>query len=363
MGESDVDARIIVYHYMSVLTPKLAEKFKKEVNVSGDLLPGSPQLSDIVKQFKDRTSDNDMSKEVKKRKCVDDETVGLHKKPKNEELFSSKPSDKIAHPIERKRIFIRNVGKDSVYEDFQESVEKFGKVSDFSNPGRGFCFLTFSEGKSAKACVTALNKTEIAGKTVLMNLAREESETESTIGEDCKLFVHGVSQDIDEDDIKAKFETFGNVIDSFNPGKGFAFVTFSLAEEAAAAAEGLNGKEAFGNIINVNVSKPKVKSPAVEKKDLKIKKSKKEKKEGVRLFVNNVSQDTSQEELKTAFEAYGTVTDAYNPAKGFAFVNFATENEANAAIEGLSGKEICGKIIECNIARFKKKAQKGRAKS
>jgi len=55
---------------------------------------------------------------------------------------------------------------------------------------------------------------------------------------------------------------------------------------------------------------------------------------------------------------HGTVTDAYNPGKGFAFVNFDTEEEANAAIEALSGKEVCGKEVECNIAKFKKKVQK-----
>ena len=45
------------------------------------------------------------------------------------------------------------------------------------------------------------------------------------------------------------------------------------------------------------------------------------------------------------FKAHGTVTDTYNQGKGFAFVNFATEVEANAAIEALNGKEICGNKV------------------
>jgi RNA recognition motif-containing protein len=44
------------------------------------------------------------------------------------------------------------------------------------------------------------------------------------------------------------------------------------------------------------------------------------------------------------------------------FVNFVTEDEANAAIEAINGKEVCGKEVECNFAKFKKKVQKGRAK-
>ena len=35
--------------------------------------------------------------------------------------------------------------------------------------------------------------------------------------------------------------------------------------------------------------------------------------EGAKLFVHNVSEDTSQEALREAFENHGTVTDAYNP--------------------------------------------------
>ena len=361
MTEPDTNINDIVLDYLSVVTPKLAKKFRKDINILGDLPTGSPRLLDIVQHFKGRDVDN-KDKEEKKRRA-DDEISESDKKVKKVKNIGSEPTVKVSSPIERKKIFIRNVGKESVYEDFQESVEKFGEVTDFLNPGRGFCFLTFSTGKSAKDCVTALNKTEIAGKVVLMNIAREESESESTSGESCKLFVHGVQQEIDEDDIKAEFESFGKIVDCFNPGKGFAFVTFTVPEEASAAAEALNGKELFGRNISVNVSKPKVKLPAKENKEIKNKKTKKEKKVGVRVFINNVSEDTSQEDLKKAFEEHGSVTDTYNPGKGFAFVNFSTESEANKAVEAMNGKEVCGKEIECNIARFKKKIQKGRARS
>ena len=59
-------------------------------------------------------------------------------------------------PVERKKIFIRNVRKNCTYEDFQEKVERFGEVTDFFNPGRG-CFITFSSSKAAKECVAVLN--------------------------------------------------------------------------------------------------------------------------------------------------------------------------------------------------------------
>jgi len=298
----------------------------------------------------------------------DTEVAGktVHMRIAREKPEAKAASQKKKVPAERREIFIRNVGKDFVYEDFKSKVEQFGEVTNFVNPGRGFCFLTFSSTEAANACVVALNNTEIAGKTVQMNIARKKTAGSTGKGtsdnvDGCKLFVHGVKQETDADELKTAFEKFGNVTDSFNPGKGFAFVTFSTPEEATAAAEGLNGKEVCGNSVSVNVSTPKVK-PEAEKKEGGKALKKKKALASVRIFVNNVSENTSQDDLKAAFSAHGTVTDAYNPGKGFAFVNFATADEAQAAIDALSGQEVCGKEVECNIAKFKK-VQKGRGKS
>merc|ERR1719472_231523 len=59
--------------------------------------------------------------------------------------------------------------------------------------------------------------------------------------------------------------------------------------------------------------------------------------EGAKLFVHNVSEETSQEDLRGAFENHGTVTDAYNPGKGFAFITFSSPDEAQAAIKAMDG--------------------------
>ena len=42
--------------------------------------------------------------------------------------------------VERRKIFIRNVGKDCVHEDFQEKVESVGEVTESLNPEHGFCW-------------------------------------------------------------------------------------------------------------------------------------------------------------------------------------------------------------------------------
>ena len=63
------------------------------------------------------------------------------------------------------------------------------------------------------------------------------------------------------------------------------------------------------------------------------------------VYVGNLSYDLSEDDLKTAFAEYGEVTsakiisDRYSGrSKGFGFIEMSSDDEAKAAIEGLSGK-------------------------
>ena len=76
------------------------------------------------------------------------------------------------------------------------------------------------------------------------------------------------------------------------------------------------------------------------------------------VYVGNLSYDLSEEDLKTAFGEYGEVTsakiisDRYSGrSKGFGFIEMSSDDEAKAAIEGLSGKELAGRAIGVNEAR------------
>jgi len=76
------------------------------------------------------------------------------------------------------------------------------------------------------------------------------------------------------------------------------------------------------------------------------------------VYVGNLSYDLSEEDLKTAFGEYGEVTsakiisDRYSGrSKGFGFIEMSSDDEAKAAIEGLSGKELAGRAIVVNEAR------------
>lgn len=79
-----------------------------------------------------------------------------------------------------------------------------------------------------------------------------------------------------------------------------------------------------------------------------------------KLFVGNISWDSSDEDLKNLFSEFGEVTSARivtdkfsGRSRGFGFVEMATDEQAKAAIEGLDGKDFMGREIAVNVARPK----------
>lgn len=77
-----------------------------------------------------------------------------------------------------------------------------------------------------------------------------------------------------------------------------------------------------------------------------------------KLFVGNLSFRTSSEDLRTAFSAAGNVESASviedretGRSRGFAFVEMATPEEAQAAIDAFHGKEIDGRALTVNEAK------------
>jgi len=199
-----------------------------------------------------------------------------------------------------------------------------------------------------------------------MNIARPKGEKPAPgtggkrqqAADGCKLFVHGVTQETNNADLQAAFEAHGTVTDAYNPGKGFAFVTFSKPSEATAAMEAFDNQEVCGCFVNVSVAKPKGGEGTPRgggrgggRGGAGGGGGRRQEVEGAKLFVHNVSEDTPTDDLYEAFGKHGTVTDAYNPGRGFAFITFASAAEANTAIEAMEGQEVCGRTIQCNVAK------------
>jgi RNA recognition motif-containing protein len=87
-----------------------------------------------------------------------------------------------------------------------------------------------------------------------------------------------------------------------------------------------------------------------------------------KLYVGNLSYDTSDSKLQEMFEEYGSVQSAQvimdrdtGRSKGFGFVEMGSDEEARAAINGLNGKEVGGRALTVNEARPREERGGGRS--
>ena len=77
-----------------------------------------------------------------------------------------------------------------------------------------------------------------------------------------------------------------------------------------------------------------------------------------KLYVGNLSYNVRDEQLLEAFSAFGQVNSAKvlmdrdtGRSKGFGFVEMGSSNEAQAAIQGLNGRDLDGRALTVNVAR------------
>ena len=85
-----------------------------------------------------------------------------------------------------------------------------------------------------------------------------------------------------------------------------------------------------------------------------------------RLYVGNLSFNTSTETVRAAFEEFGTVSDVHlvsdretGRPRGFGFVTMGSPEEAKKAIEGMDGQMPDGRPLRVNEAQDKPRSGGG----
>ena len=78
----------------------------------------------------------------------------------------------------------------------------------------------------------------------------------------------------------------------------------------------------------------------------------------VNIYIGNMSFDTTEDQLRQAFEGYGEVSSVNivsdretGRPRGFAFVEMSSQDEATAAISGLNGQDLNGRELNVNEAK------------
>ena len=199
-----------------------------------------------------------------------------------------------------------------------------------------------------------------------------------------KIFICGLSTEVTEENLREKYEPFGNITDFYLKAteRPIAFITFDTLEEARKALE-TNGDEIRDQKIKVSFAKPKAQKgdqggssktcrkcqqeghfarecPNSGENDERPKRRRDEmdgsEEQKPKLHISSLSSETTDSDLRNHFEKFGNITDTVvleNANGKFGFVTFDTMEEAKKGLEA-NGDEIHNQSIRVSFAKPRK---------
>lgn len=219
----------------------------------------------------------------------------------------------------------------------------------------GYAYVNFSNPMDAARALEVLNFALLNSKPIrVMYSNRDPSSRRSG---SANIFIKNLDKTIDNKTLHETFSTFGTILsckvamDEVGQSKGFGFVQYEKEEAAQAAIKSLNGM-----LIN---DKPVFVGPFLRKqeRDHSFDKTKFN-----NVFVKNLSESTTREDLVKIFGEYGSITSAVvmigmdGKSKCFGFINFENPDAAARAVQELNGKKINDK--EWYVGRAQKKSER-----
>ncbi|KAK6938662.1 Polyadenylate-binding protein/Hyperplastic disc protein [Dillenia turbinata] len=219
----------------------------------------------------------------------------------------------------------------------------------------GYGYVNYSNAQDAARALDVLNFTPLNGKPIrIMYSHRDPSIRKSGTG---NIFIKNLDKGIDNKALHDTFSTFGNILsckiatDQSGQSKGYGFVQFDHEESAQNAIDKLNGM-----LIN---DKQVFVGPFLRKQE---RESAMSKAKFNNVYVKNLSESTTDDDLKKIFGEYGFITsavvmrDSDGKSKCFGFVNFENADDAAKAVEELNGKKVDEK--EWYVGKAQKKSER-----
>jgi len=220
----------------------------------------------------------------------------------------------------------------------------------------GYAYVNFQQPQDAERALDTMNFDTIKGRPCrIMWSQRDPSLRKSGVG---NVFIKNLDKGIDNKALYDTFSAFGNILSckivtDENGSKGYGFVHFETEEAARSAIEKVNGM--LLNDKKVFVGKFMSRKERIEQMGDKVKKF-------TNVYVKNLPDDMSDNQLNEMFSKYGVVTSAKvmqtddGKVKGFGFVSFETAEAAESCVDEMNGNEQGGRKLY--VGRAQKKAER-----
>ena len=219
----------------------------------------------------------------------------------------------------------------------------------------GYGYVNYSNPQDAARAIDVLNFTPLNNKPIrIMYSHRDPSIRKSGTG---NIFIKNLDKAIDHKALHDTFSSFGHILsckiatDASGQSKGYGFVQFDTEESAQNAIDKLNGMLINDKQVYVgHFLRKQDRDNALGKTTFN------------NVYVKNLSESVTDDDLKKIFGEYGTITsavvmrDADGRSKCFGFVNFENPEDAAKAVESLNGKKIDDK--EWYVGKAQKKSER-----
>ncbi|KAL0017430.1 hypothetical protein SO802_004499 [Lithocarpus litseifolius] len=219
----------------------------------------------------------------------------------------------------------------------------------------GYGYVNYSNPQDAARSLNLLNFTPLNNKPIrIMYSHRDPSIRKSGTA---NIFIKNLDKAIDHKALHDTFSSFGSILsckvatDANGQSKGYGFVQFESEESAQNAIDKLNGMLINDKQVYVGHFLRK------QERDGAFNTTKFN-----NVFVKNLSEATTDEDLKNIFGEFGAITsavvmrDADGRSKCFGFVNFENADDAAKAVEALNGRKHDDK--EWYVGKAQKKSER-----
>ncbi|KAK9690909.1 hypothetical protein RND81_09G162700 [Saponaria officinalis] len=219
----------------------------------------------------------------------------------------------------------------------------------------GYGYVNFASPQDAARAIEVLNFTPLNSKPIrIMYSHRDPSSRKSGAG---NIFIKNLDKTIDNKLLQEAFSSFGTILsckvatDHSGQSKGYGFVQYESEESAQKAIEKLNGMLLNDKQVYVGpFLRRQEREGAVDKTKF------------TNVFVKNLAETTTDENLAKTFGQFGKITSAVvmrdidGKSKCFGFVNFENSDDAAKAVDSLNGQKFDDK--EWYVGKAQKKAER-----
>ncbi|XP_045794862.1 heterogeneous nuclear ribonucleoprotein Q [Trifolium pratense] len=285
-------------------------------------------------------SDRATEEDDQKPSLIDDE-----EKEKHDELLSLPP-----HGAE---VFIGGLPRDTRDDDIRELCEPMGDIVEIklikdreTGESKGYAFVAFKTKDVAQKAIDDIHNKEFKGKTLRCSL----SETKH------RLFIGNIPKTWTEDEFRKAVDGVGPGVESIDlikdpqnqsRNRGFAFVLYynnACADYSRQKMASSNFK-LDGNTPTVTWADPKTSPDNSASSQVKA------------LYVKNIPENVTTDQLKELFRRHGEVTKVVMPPgkaggkRDFGFIHYAERSSALKAVKETEKYEIDGQALEVVIAK------------